>query len=98
MEFDLLSRMLTKDSVKRASIMDIIQHPWVQAGPKKKNYHPLPNAMRQPLDSDSCDSDECEESEEEEEDEYRMGTTRRVKWRRTPLTVIVEDSEITEYS
>lgn len=93
MEFDLLSKMLAKNPVKRASIMDIWQHPWMQTKPKRKKYF----ALSCPIDSSDSDMEE----EEEEEDESFMGlkrVTRNNKWKKTPLTVITEDSEIKEYS
>ena len=73
-------------------------HPWLQTKPKRKKYF----ALACPGDlGDSSDS-ELEEHGDEEEDSgsLNMGLTWRhsKKWKQTPLTVITEDSEITEYS
>lgn len=91
LQFDLLSRMLTKDPVKRASIMDIYQHSWLQTKPKRKKYFGLacPTIL--------WNMGDCEL---EEDDEGRntagsfMGLTgqQNQKWKKTPLTIITEDT------
>lgn len=95
LEFDLLCRMLAKDSVKRASIMDIYQHPWVQMQPEK----PRGNLPLRLINTQGINSERYGDAlEEEKEDTHCLATMRRRRrWKKTALSIIAEDGEATEY-